>query len=271
VPLPRKDKPARPAPARQEKPARAAAIPRKDKPARATAARAYRPMTVDERRASLLEFGEQLFAEHDYADLTMSKIAKAAGVSKPLMYHYFPTKQAFFLATVSRGAEELATRVMPRSDIPLGDAAVESLTAYLSWIDERPDAFRRLLTAAAAEPGVGDILSGIRSRTVAQIAAALGHPDVGAAPAALRAALSGWLLFVDGAILVRLELGAPPRDALVEQLLGTLAGAVLAAGDETAAARLLEDAASGDDAPADGEPALRIGDAREPAPSGSAG
>lgn len=242
-------------------------LPRKEKPARvptrATASRAYRRMTVEERRASLLEFGEQLFAEHDYAELTMSKIARAAGVSKPLMYHYFPTKQAFFLATVSRGAEELATRVRPRSDIPLGEAAVESLTAYLSWIDERPAAFRRLLTAAGAEPGVREILSGIRASTVAQIAEALGHPDVDAAPPALRAALSGWLLFVDGAVLVRLDLGAPPRDELVEQLLGTLAGAILAAGDETAATRLLEGA---DGAAADvGAP----GAAREPAASGS--
>lgn len=277
MPLPRKDKPARPVVARKDKPARATALPRKDKPARATAARAYRRMTVEERRASLLEFGEQLFAEHDYADLTMSKIAKAAGVSKPLMYHYFPTKEAFFLATVSRGAEELASRVRPRSDIPLGDAAVESLTAYLAWIDERPEAFRRLLTAAAAEPGVRDILTGIRASTVAQIAGALGHPDVEAAPASLRAALSGWLLFVDGAILVRLDLGAPPRDELVQQLLGTLAGAVLAAGDETAAARLLEDAAADAPSPASddaADPAVGPGapaGAREPAPSGSAG
>lgn len=218
--------------------------PRKEKPVReaATRARAYRRMTVEERRASLLARGEELFAEHDYADLTMSKIARAAGVSKPLLYHYFPTKQAFFIATVSRGAEELAARVRPRTDVPLGDAAVESLTAYLSWIDERPVAFRRLLTAAGAEPGVREILAGIRSSTVAQIAEALGHPDVDRAPAALRAALAGWLLFVDGAIVVRLDLGAPSRDALVEQLLGTLAGAILAAGDETAAARLLEGA-----------------------------
>lgn len=202
-------------------------------------------MTVDDRRAELLLRGEELFAEFDYAELTMSKIARAAGVSKPLLYHYFPTKQAFFLATVSRGADELGRRVMPRSDLPLSEAGVASLTAYLTWIDERPEVFRRLLTAAAAEPGVREILSGIRADTVARIADALGHPDIAAAPAALRAALHGWLLFVDGAVLVRLDLGAPPRAELVEQLLGTLAGAVLAAGDETAAARLLEAAPDG--------------------------
>ncbi|WP_026909659.1 TetR/AcrR family transcriptional regulator [Patulibacter minatonensis] len=215
-------------------------LPRKDQAARTKGARSYRRMTVDDRRAELLERGTALFTEHEYGDLTMSKIAKAAGVSKPLLYHYFPTKQAFFLATVSAATEELAGKVRPRQDIPLGDAAVEALGAYLEWIDERPLAFRRLLTAAAAEPGVREILAGVRNDTVARIADSLGHPDVHAAPPALRAALHGWLLFIDGAILVRLDLGAPTREALVEQLLGTLAGAILAAGDETAAAKLLE-------------------------------
>lgn len=200
--------------------------------------RAPRRMTVDERRRLLLERGEELFAQHDYADLTMAKIARAAGVSKPLLYHYFPTKQAFFVATLQRGAEDLSARVQPEPGVPLGTAARRSLAAYFDWIDERPVAFRRLLTAAASEPGVRDTLLGIRAATVAQIAEALGHPDVEQAPPALRAALNGWLLFVDGCVLVRLDLGAPTRDELVEQVLLTLGGAVAATGDERALAAL---------------------------------
>jgi AcrR family transcriptional regulator len=109
-------------------------------------------------------------------------------------------------------------------------SARRSLAAYLAWVDERPVAFRRLLTAAASEPGVRDLLDGVRHATVARMAAVLGHPDPATAPPALRAALAGWLLFVDGAILVRLELDAPTRDELVEQLLQTLAGAIRASG-----------------------------------------
>ena len=40
----------------------------------------------------------------------MRKIAREAGISKALLYHYSPSKQAFFQATLAQAAEELRTR-----------------------------------------------------------------------------------------------------------------------------------------------------------------
>jgi AcrR family transcriptional regulator len=34
----------------------------------------------------------------------MAAIARAAGISKALLYHYFPSKQAYFVATLQQGA-----------------------------------------------------------------------------------------------------------------------------------------------------------------------
>ncbi|WP_320671148.1 TetR/AcrR family transcriptional regulator [Patulibacter defluvii] len=205
----------------------------------ADATRAYRRLAVDERRRRLLEAGTELFAEHDYGELSMAQIAKAAGVSKPLLYHYFPTKRDFFVATLADAADDLAERVRPRADLPLHQAAHHSLSAYLEWIDERPKQFRRLLTAAAGESGIRELIDNIRQATVALILATLGHADLERTDPALRAAVLGWLLFVDGAMLVRLELGAPDRERFADQLVETLAGAVRAAGDPDAGDRLL--------------------------------
>lgn len=204
--------------------------------------RAYRRLAVDERRRRLLEAGTELFAEHDYGELSMAQIAKAAGVSKPLLYHYFPTKRDYFVATLADAADDLAERVRPRLDLPMHEAAHHSLSAYLAWIDERPKQFQRLLTAAAGEPGIRELIDNIRRATVALILGTLGHPDLERTDPALRAAVLGWLLFVDGAMLVRLELGAPSREAFADQLVATLAGALRAAGDDDAAARLLGEA-----------------------------
>ena len=202
-------------------------------------ARAYRRLAVDERRRRLVEAGTELFAEHDYGELSMAQIARAAGVSKPLLYHYFPTKRDFFVATLADAADDLAERVRPPLDRSLHDAARHSLVAYLSWIDERPRQFARLLTAAAGEPGIRELVDDIRTRTVAMILAVLGHPDPERAPAAIRAAAAGWLRFLDGAVLVRLDLGAPELEPFADQLVATLAGALRAAGDDGAADRLL--------------------------------
>jgi AcrR family transcriptional regulator len=70
-------------------------------------------MQVDERRRRLLELGAKLFAKHSFDELSMSRIAREAGISKALLYHYFPTKQDFFAATLREAAEEVSRRTEP--------------------------------------------------------------------------------------------------------------------------------------------------------------
>ena len=48
----------------------------------------------------------------------MNKIATEVGISKALLYHYFPSKQAFFEATLSAWAERLRERTEPDPDSP---------------------------------------------------------------------------------------------------------------------------------------------------------
>ena len=79
---------------------------------------AYTRLHVDERRRQLLELGADLFATHSYAELSMARIAREAGISKALLYHYFPSKQDFFVATLQQGAEEIARRTEPDPDLP---------------------------------------------------------------------------------------------------------------------------------------------------------
>ncbi|HMI71933.1 MAG TPA: helix-turn-helix domain-containing protein, partial [Solirubrobacteraceae bacterium] len=79
---------------------------------------AYTRLENDERRRRLLELGARLFTEHAYDEISMSQIARAAGISKALLYHYFPSKRDYFVATLAGGAEELRARVEPDPDLP---------------------------------------------------------------------------------------------------------------------------------------------------------
>ena len=58
-------------------------------------------LQVDIRRQQLLELGLELFAHQTYDGLSIDEIAKRAGVSKGLLYHYFPSKRAFYVAAVT--------------------------------------------------------------------------------------------------------------------------------------------------------------------------
>jgi AcrR family transcriptional regulator len=189
---------------------------------------AYRRLDVDERRRRLLEQGAELFSRHAYADLSMAAIARDAGISKALLYHYFPSKQAFFVATLEQQAAELAARVDDVDpSLPPAEQLASALDAFLGWVEEHAEGYGKLLVGAATHPEVRELVEGVRQQTAERILAGLA-PDP--APPAVRAAVRGWLWFMDGVLADWLEHRDIDRDALRGLLLGTLLGAVTAAG-----------------------------------------
>ena len=52
-----------------------------------------RAPTFDQQRASILQAAARLFAERGFEGASMAELARACGVSKPLLYHYYRDKQ----------------------------------------------------------------------------------------------------------------------------------------------------------------------------------
>lgn len=189
---------------------------------------AYTRMQVDERRQQLLELGADLFARHSFAELSMARIAREAGISKPLLYHYFPSKRDYFVATLREGVEQLAERTEPDPDLPPMEALSRSVDGFLEWVEGRDLAYRKLLESAGEVPEVKALIDEVRDRTSARIVEGLGAGDD--PPPKLRAAARAWLWFMDGAILDWLEHRDLSRAELRDLLLGSLAGSLMAAG-----------------------------------------
>lgn len=190
---------------------------------------AYTRLDVDERRRRLLELGAELFTEHSYDELSMARIARAAGISKALLYHYFPSKEAYFMATLEDKAAELSERTRPDPAKPPVEQLTRSLDAYLAWVEENATAYEKFVRSAGAVPEVRALLDRVRDETAARIVDAI-RGDRPAAPA-LRAAVRGWLWFMDGVCLDWLQHRDMDRARVHGLLLGTLLGAVTASGD----------------------------------------
>ena len=190
---------------------------------------AYTRLGVDERRRRLLELGADLFARFAYDELSMARIAREAGISKALMYHYFPSKQAYFAATLEEKAAELEALTETDPALPPLEQLTSSLDAFLAWVEANRDAYGKLVRGAATIPEVREVVERVRDDTSARILAGLspGAPP----PAPLRAAVRAWLWFMDGAILDWVERRDLTREQLKGLLLGTLLGAVTAAGE----------------------------------------
>ncbi len=158
----------------------------------------------------------------------MARIAREAGISKALLYHYFPSKEEFFRAALGDAAAELAQRTMPDESLPPLEQVRASTVAFVDWIGERGAAYAKLLQSVGAVPELRDTMTQIRDLTSARIIDGL-VPQSERTPAK-RAAVRGWLWFMDGALEDWLEHRDMDRAQLHGLLLGTLLGAVTAAG-----------------------------------------
>jgi AcrR family transcriptional regulator len=187
---------------------------------------AYSRLDVDERRRQLLEAGARVFTERSYDDASMAEVARAAGISKGLLYHYFPSKRDLFVATLEAAAAELQEITEPDPSLPVAEQLVSALDAYLGWIDEHSDSYAKLMESASGSDDVRSYMAQVRAGTVERM---LDGVVKGGDPAAVRTALHGFLWFMDGACLDWLAHRDLTREQLRDMLVTTFAGALGAA------------------------------------------
>ena len=187
---------------------------------------AYTRLDVDERRRQLLEAGERIFGERSYDEVSMSDIAKEAGISKGLLYHYFPSKKELFRATLEAAASTLAIQVDPDLSLPPQDRVAQSLDAYLDWIESHTAGYVRLLEDASRITEARELLTSVREETAQMIASQAVDGDP---PRTLVTAALGWLWFMDGVCLDWIARRHMTRAQVRDLLLSVLFAAILSA------------------------------------------
>lgn len=114
-------------------------------------ATARRRLSPQDRRAELLALGAEVFGKRPYDEVRIDEIAERAGVSRALMYHYFPDKRAFFAAVVKDEADRLyaATNKAPAPGMTMFEEIRTGVLAYMAYHQQNPEA------AWAAYVGLG--------------------------------------------------------------------------------------------------------------------
>ncbi|HEX8875982.1 MAG TPA: TetR/AcrR family transcriptional regulator [Phycisphaerales bacterium] len=62
-------------------------------------------LPAQQRRSQLLDHAGDLFSKVGYARATTAEVAKAAGVTEPIIYRHFASKRDLFVALIERSAE----------------------------------------------------------------------------------------------------------------------------------------------------------------------
>lgn len=185
-------------------------------------------LAPDARRDQLVRLGLELLSRTPHDQVSIESIARAAGISKGLLYHYFPTKADFVVAVLRHSHDELSRRMAEADGL---DAALDT---FLSFVEERAAGFVAVMHArSGGEPAVREVLEEHRAARVQRmvdVAAALtGAPREEIASPTLTLAIEGWLFFCDGVVGGWLERGEPSRADVLRLLRENLLASVAAA------------------------------------------
>src|SRR2546426_9142499 len=107
-------------------------------------------LDVDERREQLLQVGVELFGSHAYNEVWIEEIAERAGVSRGLLYHYFPTKRDFYVAVARAAVEDVRELTEPNRTLPPIERIRAGLDAFLRYAEERSQGFLAAYRGAVA-------------------------------------------------------------------------------------------------------------------------
>jgi AcrR family transcriptional regulator len=81
-------------------------------------------------RAAMADAAADLFARHGYANVPMTQVAVAAGVSEQTLYNYFPTKESLVFDKSDVFEETLFTTIAER------EPGVGPMDAYRRWLNQ---------------------------------------------------------------------------------------------------------------------------------------
>jgi AcrR family transcriptional regulator len=130
----------------------------------------------DQRREQLLDVAEGLFADGGFENTSMEDIARAAGVTRPVVYAHFPTKEAAFVACVRRARAELETKLgalgeVPSTDVTLEDIIKQGGEIFFEILERDPSRWSVLFSPSSAlSTDVAQQLTALRFGTVERIA-----------------------------------------------------------------------------------------------------
>lgn len=101
--------------------------------------RSLTKMTADERRASLIAAGSDVFARRGFHGASTAEIASLAGCSEPMLYKHFASKQELFGAVLVAGGTAIKAQVqgaLEGADDPFTRmlAVVQTLIADPAWL-----------------------------------------------------------------------------------------------------------------------------------------
>jgi AcrR family transcriptional regulator len=169
--------------------------------------------TADDRRAQLVAIGLELLPTTPVQELTIDEVARRAGISRSLLFHYFATKSEYVTAVMDAAAASLRDHVVPRPGSPTGGQLPGMLDRFVSWVETYRDSHLAFVRGAhAGEPDLARVYQDTREQLVEVALAAVPLPD----GERQRQLVRSWFAFTEDLVLQWTSEPTMTRDELLE-------------------------------------------------------
>jgi AcrR family transcriptional regulator len=177
-------------------------------------------LELDERRSQLLTLARSAFSAKSYDDVSIDELSQAAGVSKGLLYHYFPSKRDLYVETIRAAADQLWQRTVPDPTLAPREQVFRGVDGYLRYVEENSSAFVSLMQSGIGrDQQVHGIVEDVRQKFIDVTLERMGLAEV---PPIIATLVRGWVGMVEAASLDWVERRSVPREELMRLLVKTL-------------------------------------------------
>jgi len=178
-------------------------------------------MPADERRRQLVEIGWRLLQSRPIHEMALDEVAAEAGISRTLVFHYFPTKGDFYAAVVQSAGEHLLRPVLTPEGASAEERVRTLVEGFVRLVERNRSSYTALVRAAGGgDQRVVDLIGEIRDSLVPKWLAAAEWTDD---DALARLVVRGWLVGMEETVLAW-----DPRTVRREQLVQHLTRSLFA-------------------------------------------
>jgi AcrR family transcriptional regulator len=134
--------------------------------------------SAGDRRAQLVQIGLELLPTTPVQELTIDEVARRAGISRSLLFHYFATKRDYYTAVTRAAADLLWEHLTPPRGTSPEEQVSGMLDRYVGWVETfRESHLAFVRGAAGGDPWVSEVYEETRGRLVEVALTALELPD----------------------------------------------------------------------------------------------
>ncbi len=176
-------------------------------------------LTREQRRAELIAVGLTLLETVPFRSLSVDDVADLAGISRSLLFHYFPTKTDYLTAVVRAAVDH----VLDITAVPEGTSATDGtraiVTALVRFISQRRDNYAAIIRSGrSVDPALEEVVGSLHRTLSLRILDSVGIVDPG--PMAMVLTRS-WLAGTEEFALLSEEAGLP-RESVIDSALQSL-------------------------------------------------